>query len=106
MGVLVVNRLRAGDVLEAVLWDSQHRRSSGICCRKAIRTTKPAVHRRFQAWECRDETLRRILTDVGVNDLRGPRRIGSKKNASLTRPAALWPKAAAVEIGLHEARKR
>src|SRR5260370_5211773 len=28
------------------------------------------VHRRFQAW-CRDETLRRILTDV-ANDLRDP----------------------------------
>src|SRR5262245_45271333 len=38
---------------------------NGICCRKAIYKT---VHRRFQAW-CRDEILRRVLTDI-ANELR------------------------------------
>jgi hypothetical protein len=40
---------------------------NGICCRKAIPNYK-TVHRRFQAW-CRDEILRRLLTDV-ANELR------------------------------------
>ena len=47
------------------------------------------VHRRFQAW-CRDETLRRILTDV-ANELRD-QACWMKKNASLTRPS-LSPRA-------------
>jgi transposase len=40
------------------------------------------VHRRFQTW-CRDEVLRRVLTDV-ANELRD-RRHWTKKNASSTR---------------------
>ena len=49
------------------------------------------VHRRFQAW-CRDETLRRILTDV-ANDLRDRGVLDEEEYASLTRPS-LWPRAA------------
>src|SRR6266480_7907474 len=44
------------------------------------------VHRRFQTW-CRDEVLRRVLTDV-ANELQAR---WTRKNASSTRPL-LWPK--------------
>ena len=47
------------------------------------------VHRGFQAW-CRDEILRRILTDV-ANGF-ATEACWMKKNASLTRPS-LWPRA-------------
>ena len=66
MDVLVVNRLRAGACL---------RRCCGFLNTGAQWHMLPqsypnykTVHRRFQAW-CRDETLRRILTDV-ANGLR------------------------------------
>ena len=50
------------------------------------------VHRRFQTW-CRDEVLRRVLTDV-ANEFRDRGAHWTKKNASSTRPS-LWRKAAA-----------
>src|SRR5215467_769805 len=46
------------------------------------------VHRRFQTW-CRDEVLRRVLTDV-ANELRDREAHWTKKNASSTQPS-LWP---------------
>ena len=67
MDVLVVNRLRARRVFEAVLLDSQHRRAVAVCRRKAIRTTKLCTGAFRLGVATR--TLRRILTDV-ANELR------------------------------------
>jgi transposase len=46
------------------------------------------VHRRFQTW-CRDEVLRRVLTDI-ANELRD-RGTLNEKNASSTQPSS-WPR--------------
>ena len=66
MDVLVVNRLRAGACLRRCCGFSTPARS-GICCRKAIRTTKLCTGA-FRLGVA-TETLRRILTDV-ANELR------------------------------------
>ena len=66
MDVLVVNRLRAGACLKRCCGFSTLARS-GICCRKAIRTTKLCTGAFRLGVATR--TLRRILTDV-ANDLR------------------------------------
>src|SRR6516164_5782190 len=66
MDVLVANRLRRVVCLKRYCGFSTQARS-GTCCRRATRTYK-TVHRRFQTW-CRDEVLRRVLTDV-ANELR------------------------------------
>jgi transposase len=58
------------------------------------------VHRRFQTW-CRDEVLRRVLTDV-ANELREAH--WTKKNASSTQPS-LWPRAAGWKSELRSAEK-
>ena len=66
MGVLVESRFPRVVSLKRCCGFSTPVRS-GTCCRRAIRNDK-TVHRRFQTW-CRDEVLRRVLTDV-ANELR------------------------------------
>src|SRR5262249_36891101 len=50
-----------------------------------------SVHRRFQTW-CRDEVLRRVLTDV-ANELRDRGALDEEESSS-TQPS-LWPRVAA-----------
>jgi hypothetical protein len=74
---------------------------SGICSRKS--ELQNCAQARFQAW-CRDETLRRILTDV-ANDLRD-RGVWTKRNASLTRPSPSFGQGRRRGDRTHRARKR
>ena len=66
MGVLVESRFPRVVSFERCCRFSTPVRS-GTCCRRAIRTTKPYIGA-FRLW-CRDEVLRRVLTDV-ANELR------------------------------------
>ena len=59
------------------------------------------VHRRFQTW-CRDEVLRRALTDV-ANELRD-RGVLNEENASSTQPSS-WPRVAGWKSDLRSAEK-
>ena len=85
-------------VLEAVLWIL----NTGAQWRMLPQSypNHKTVHRRFQTW-CRDEVLRRVLTDV-ANELRD--RGVLKKNASSTQPS-LWPGVAGWKSELRSAEK-